>query len=98
MALLEVRRLRGRGFYWGCRRAFVKASQGDDWSVSLIAGSLTTAGMLEELNKTYDTRILISEYTYGRPSVQETVLCRLIDYAVVEEDEDEDDSKGDGER
>ena len=77
----------------------MKARQGDDWSVSLIAGSLATAGMLEELNKTYDTRILISEYTYGHSSVQETVLCRLIDYAVVEEDEDdEDDGKDDGER
>ena len=76
----------------------VKASQGDDWSVSLIAGSLATAGMLEELNKTYGTHILISEDTYSHSSVQETVLCRLIDYAVVEEDEDEDDSKGNGER
>ena len=74
----------------------MKARQGDDWSVSLLAGSLATAGMLEELNKTYDTRILISEDTYGRSSVQETVLCRQIDYAVVEEDED--DGKGDGER
>lgn len=64
--------------------------------MSLIAGSLATAGMLEELNKTYDTRILISEDTYGHSSVQETVLCRQIDYAVVEEDED--DGKGDGER
>ena len=67
----------------------MKARQGDDWSVSLIAGSLATAGMLEELNKKYDTRILISEDTYGHPSVQETVLCRMIDYAVVEEDEDD---------
>ena len=64
--------------------------------MSLIAGSLATAGMLEELNKTYGTHILISEDTYGHSSVQETVLCRLIDYAVVEEDED--DGKGDGER
>ena len=67
-----------------------------DSAVSLIAGALATAGMLEELNKTYDTRILISEDTYGHSSVQETVLCRQIDYAVVEEDED--DGKGDGER
>ena len=79
MALLEVRRLRGRGFYWGCRRALVKARQGDDWSVSLIAGAQATAGMLEELNKTYDTRILISEDTYSHSLVHEKVLCRLID-------------------
>merc|ERR1719284_390747 len=49
--------------------------------------------MLEELNKKYDTRILISEDTYGRSSVQETVLCRMIDYAVVEEDEDDVESE-----
>merc|ERR1711934_225836 len=60
----------------------------------VAGGSLATAGMLEELNKTYDTRILISEDTYGHSSVQETVLCRLIDYTVVEEDEDD---KDDGE-
>lgn len=45
--------------------------------------------MLEELNKTYDTRILVSEKTFGHASVQETVLCRLIDYTVVEEDDGE---------
>merc|ERR1712032_1090724 len=61
----------------------------------VAGGSPATAGMLEELNKKYDTRILISEDTYGHSSVQETVLCRQIDYAVVEEDED--DGKGDGE-
>ena len=62
------------------------------------AGSLATAGALEELNKTYDTRILISEDTYRHSSVQETVLCRIIDYIVVEEDKDEDDGKNDGDR
>lgn len=60
-----------------------------------VAGSCSAnAGMLEELNKTYDTRILVSEKTFGHAAVQEKVLCRLIDYACAEEDgemEEEDD-------
>ena len=51
---------------------------------SVVTGSLATAGMLEELNKTYDTRILVSANTYL--PAQEKVLCRLVDYAYVEED------------
>lgn len=55
-----------------------------------VAGSCSaTAGMLEELNKTYDTRILVSERTYGHTAVQEKVLCRLIDYALAEDDDGE---------
>ena len=41
--------------------------------------------MLEELNKMYDTRILVSENTYSQTSAQEKVLCRLVDYIRVEE-------------
>ena len=54
-----------------------------------VAGCSANAGMLEELNKTYDTRILVSEKTFGHAAVQEKVLCRLIDYACAEEDDGE---------
>ena len=54
-----------------------------------VAGCSATAGMLEELNKTYDTRILVSEKTFGHAAVQEKVLCRLIDYARAEDSDGE---------
>lgn len=53
----------------------------------VVGGSLNTAELLEELNKTYGTRILVTEATYRQGCVQEKVLFRLVDYICIEEDD-----------
>ena len=56
--------------------------------MSYVTGALSTAGMLEEINKHYGTLILVSENTYNQPDVKEKVLFRLVDYTVIEPDLD----------
>ena len=57
-------------------------------NVSCVTGALATAEMLEAINKTYGTHVLVSENTYHQPDVKEKVLFRLVDYTFLEPDLD----------